>query len=86
MRAVVDEAVEERRRARALAHETALHVREGDDERVDLAAAHLLAQHLEAGGAVDLRLAHSASRSVPSGGQGWRDDPRPTIACGCRAK
>ena len=43
MRAVVDDAVEERLALDALAHEPALHVRDGDDDRVDLAVAdHLL--------------------------------------------
>ena len=39
MRAVVDDAVEERLRLDALAHEPALHVRDRDDERVDRAVA-----------------------------------------------
>ena len=37
MRAVVDDPVEERLGLDALAHEPALHVGDGDDERVDLA-------------------------------------------------
>ncbi len=92
MGAVVDDAVEERLGLDALAHQAALHVRDGDHERVDAPVPDHGLELLEAG-VLGVRLAHGAAfpcmigagRTLPAGPDGRRGRCRVGQALICPA-